>query len=310
MTMLKSHFSIREFKPRSLARNILISSLVAATALLSGCAKKDKDLDLNAYVDTIEKPDVLYNQALANLDAGRLKEATKKFEAIDRQHPYTEWARKALVMGAFTNYRQAKYDEAVNMANRYVTLYPTSKEAAYAYYIIGLSYFRQIPEVTRDQKDTKRAVDALQEVIDRYPNSEYVSDAKDKIRFAREQLSGKEMQVGRYYLERRQYLAAINRFKEVIEDYSNTNQIEEALYRLVEANISLGIASEAQTAAAILAQNYPDSKWYNDAYKLLQKAGHSPLENKGSWISRSFKGKSNQAPNAASNATSKASRTQ
>ncbi|UXM94613.1 outer membrane protein assembly factor BamD [Bartonella sp. HY329] len=273
--------------------------MVATTALIAGCADKDKDLDLNAYVDTIESPDVLYNQALANLEAGRLKEASKKFEAIDRQHPYTEWARKALVMGAFTNYRQANYDEAVNMARRYISLYPTSQEAAYAYYIIGLAYFRQIPDVTRDQKDTKRAVAAMQELVDRYPNSEYVADAKDKIRFGREQLAGKEMQVGRFYLERHQYLAAINRFKTVVQEYSNTNQIEEALYRLVEANFALGIIPEAQTAAAVLAQNYPDSKWYADAYKLLQKAGHSPQENTGSWISRAFKGGSSNNANQA-----------
>ncbi len=299
MTMLKSYFSIRGFKPLSLARGLLITSMVATTALIAGCADKDKALDLNAYVDTIESPDVLYNQALANLEAGRLNEAAKKFEAIDRQHPYTEWARKSLVMGAFTNYRQSKYDEAVNMARRYISLYPTSQEAAYAYYIIGLAYFRQIPDVTRDQKDTKRAVAAMQELVDRYPNSEYVTDAKDKIRFGREQLAGKEMQVGRYYLERRQYLAAINRFKAVVQEYSNTNQIEEALYRLVEANFALGIIPEAQTAAAVLAQNYPDSKWYADAYKLLQKAGHSPQENSGSWISRAFKGGSSNNANQA-----------
>ncbi|WP_410004264.1 outer membrane protein assembly factor BamD [Bartonella sp. HY328] len=290
---------MRGFKPLSLARGLLITSMVATTALIAGCADKDKDLDLNAYVDTIESPDVLYNQALANLEAGRLKEASKKFEAIDRQHPYTEWARKALVMGAFTNYRQANYDEAVNMARRYISLYPTSQEAAYAYYIIGLAYFRQIPDVTRDQKDTKRAVAAMQELVDRYPNSEYVADAKDKIRFGREQLAGKEMQVGRFYLERHQYLAAINRFKTVVQEYSNTNQIEEALYRLVEANFALGIIPEAQTAAAVLAQNYPDSKWYADAYKLLQKAGHSPQENTGSWISRAFKGGSSNNANQA-----------
>ncbi|WP_245256555.1 outer membrane protein assembly factor BamD [Bartonella tamiae] len=264
--------------------------MLVSVSLLAACSNKDDDLDLSAYVETIDPPDVLYNQALANLEDGRFGEASKKFETIDRQHPYTEWARKALVMGAFTNYRQGNYDEAVNMAKRYLALYPTSEESAYAYYIIGLAYFRQIPDITRDQKDTKRAVAAMQEVVDRYPDSEYVDDARTKIRFGREQLAGKEMQIGRYYQERKQYLAALKRYRNVVEEYSNTNQVEEALYRLTEANYALGLTSEAQTAAAVLGQNYPESKWYLNAYNLLRKGGVSPQENSGSWISQAFGG--------------------
>jgi len=269
-------------------RSTLIASLLAALGLTAACSNRDKNIDLEAYVETIEAPDVLYNQGLANLNNGRLNEASKKFAAVDSQHPYSEWARKALVMGAFTNYRQAKYDEAVNQANRYIALYPTSEDTAYAYYIVGLSYFRQIPDVTRDQRDTRRAIAAMQEVIDRFPNSEYVADAQEKIRFGREQLAGKDMQVGRYYLERRQYLAAMKRFRSVVENYSNTNQIEEALYRLVETNLAMGIQPEAQTAAAVLGQNYPDSQWYADAYNLLQKGGLAPEETRGSWLSNLF----------------------
>jgi len=267
----------------------LIAGFIATLGMVSACSNRDKNIDLEAYVDTIEAPDVLYNQALANLNNGRLNEASKKFAAIDNQHPYSEWARKALVMGAFTNYRQGKYDEAVNQANRYIALYPTSPDTAYAYYIVGLSYFRQIPDVTRDQRDTRRAIAAMQEVVDRFPDSEYVADAQDKIRFGREQLAGKDMQIGRYYLERRQYLAALKRFRAVVETYSNTNQIEEALYRLVETNLAMGVQPEAQTAAAILGQNYPDSQWYQDAYQLLQKGGLSPTETRGSWLSNLFR---------------------
>lgn len=288
MTTFKSFFSVSGQTMSNVMRNLVVAGMVASVALLAGCSKKNKDMDINAYVDTIDPPDVLYNQALANLDAGRLSEASKKFSAIDRQHPYTEWARKALVMGAFTNYRQGNFDDAVNMAKRYIALYPTSDETAYAYYIVGLSYFRQIPDVTRDQKDTKRAIAAMQEVVDRFPKSEYVADAKAKIRFGREQLAGKEMQVGRYYEERRNYVAALKRFRTVVEEYSNTNQVEEALFRLVETNYAMGITTEAQTAAAVLGQNYPDSKWYADAYKLLHKGGLEPLENKGSWLSKVF----------------------
>lgn len=264
----------------------MLVGTVAVVAILSGCASKDDDIDLSKYVETIDAPDKLYNEALANLDAGRLGEAAKKFAAIDRQHPYTEWARKALVMGAFTNYRQGNYEEAISMSKRYNTLYPTSPESAYAYYIIGLSYFRQIPDVTRDQAASRRAIAAMQEVIDRYPTSEYVEDAKTKIRFARDQLAGKEMQVGRYYLERKDYLAAIKRFRGVVEEYSNTRHVEEALARLVEAYYAMGLTSEAQMAASVLGQNYPDSQWYKDSYKLLQSGGLEPRNNSGSWLSK------------------------
>lgn len=256
------------------------------TMALAGCASGDKDIDLSKYVESIDPADKLYNEGLANLDAGRLDEASKKFAAVDRQHPYTEYARKSLVMAAFTNYRKGNYEEAISMAKRYNTLYPTSDESAYAYYIIGLSYFRQIPDVTRDQAASRRAISAMQEVVDRFPKSEYVEDAKTKIRFARDQLAGKDMQVGRYYLERKEYLGAIKRFRNVVEEYSNTRQVEEALARLTEAYYALGLVSEAQTAAAVLGKNFPDSQWYKDSYKLLQGGGLEPRENKGSWLSK------------------------
>ena len=268
------------------ARTALLVGALAGLSLITGCASKEQDIDLASYVDTIEPADTLYNQGLANLEAGRLKEASAKFAAIDRQHPYSEYARKALVMSAFTNYRQGNYDEAINMARRYVSLYPTSEEAAYAYYIAGLSYYRQIPDITREQSATRKSIQALNEVVERYPDSEYVEDSKAKIRFARDQLAGKEMQVGRYYLERKEYLAAIKRFRGVVEQYSNTRHIEEALARLTEAYYALGLTTEAQTAAAVLGQNYPASQWYKDSYKLLQSGGLEPREHAGSWLTK------------------------
>lgn len=264
---------------------LLMASVAGATAI-SGCASNDKDLDLSAYVDTIEPADVLYNQALANLNAGRLDEAAKKFDAVDRQHPYSEFARKALVMGAFANYRAGKYDDSLAMTKRYIALYPTQPEAAYAYYITGLCYYRQIPDVTREQSMTRRSITAFNEVVERFPQSEYVDDSKEKIRFGRDQLAGKEMQVGRYYLERKEYLASIKRFRGVVEQYSNTRHVEEALARLTEAYYALGLTSEAQSAAAVLGQNYPDSQWYKDSYKLLQSGGLEPRQNAGSWLSQ------------------------
>jgi outer membrane protein assembly factor BamD len=267
---------------------VLALSFVVLPIALAGCQSDKDELALANYVAPMDPADQLYNEGLANLNAGRLKEAAAKFDAIDKEHPYSEYSRKAEVMGAFAKYRMGKYDEAITTAQRYMELYPSTDDAAYAQYIIGLSYFRQIRDVTQDQKESRQTIDAMNTLIQNYPDSPYVEDAKTKIRFARDQLAGKDMQIGRYYLERRDYLAAIKRFRSVVENYSNTNQVEEALARLTEAYYAMGIASEAQTAAAVLGRNYPDSKWYKDSYALLQSGGLSPSENKGSWISKAF----------------------
>jgi outer membrane protein assembly factor BamD len=271
---------------RAVRTALTLTAIAMVPALAAGCMSKEEDLNLATYVEQTEPADQLYNQGLANLNAGRLKEASRKFEAVDRQHPYSEYARKSMVMGAFTNYRQGNYDEAINAGKRYVTLYPSSEDAAYAQYIVGLSYFRQIRDVTQDQKESRRAIEAMEEVVQRWPESEYVDDARSKVRFARDQLAGKEMQVGRYYLERREYIAAVKRFRYVVENYSNTRHVEEALARLTEAYYAMGITSEAQTAAAVLGANYPDSQWYKDSYALLQSGGLQPRENAGSWLSK------------------------
>lgn len=272
------------------ARTAAAILVVAGTPFLLSACQTDDDLDLSTYVEQTEPGDVLYNQGLANMNSGRMKEAIAKFDAVDRQHPYSEWARKSMVMGAFANYRAGNYDEAVNGGKRYVQLYPSSPDAAYAQYIVGLSYFRQIRDVTQDQKESRRAIEAMEEVAQRWPDSEYVDDAQEKIRASRDQLAGKEMQIGRYYLERQEYLASIKRFRYVIENYSNTRHIEEALSRLVEAYYAMGLTNEAQAAAAVLGQNYPDSQWYADAYKLLQTGGLEPRESAGSWLSNATLG--------------------
>ncbi|WP_206454187.1 outer membrane protein assembly factor BamD [Aurantimonas marina] len=253
---------------------------------LGGCASSGtSDVEALALAAQTEPPDVLYNQGLANLEGGRLGEAAKKFEAIDRQHPYSEWARKALVMNAFASYRSGDYDGAINSSKRYLSLYPGSEEAAYAQYIIGLAYYKQIPDVTRDQKEAARAAAAMREVMEKYPDSEYAEDARNKVRIARDQLAGKEMQVGRYYLERREYVAAINRFKNVVDVYPESRQVEEALARLTEAYYAMGLTGEAQAAASVLGQNYPNSPWYRDSYQLLQSKGLAPREGSAtSWF--------------------------
>ncbi|MEF2552711.1 outer membrane protein assembly factor BamD [Aurantimonas sp. A2-1-M11] len=266
-------------------RRLRVAKLTGALALglasagLTGCMSSDtSDVEALALAAETDPPDVLYNQGLANLEGGRLGEASKKFEAIDRQHPYSEWARKALVMSAFTSYRGGDYDTAINSSKRYLSLYPGSEEAAYAQYIMGLAYYRQIPDVTRDQKEAARAAAAMREVFEKYPDSEYAEDARAKLRIARDQLAGKEMQVGRYYLERREYVAAINRFKNVVDVYSDSRHVEEALARLTEAYYAMGLTREAQAAASVLGQNFPDSQWYQDSYQLLQSNGLSPRE--------------------------------
>ncbi len=275
----------RETRSRSVG---LIAAAAVLPLLVSACAS-DKDVDLASYVESVEPADTLYNQGLANLEAGRTAEAARKFESLDRQHPYSEHARKAMVMSAFTNYRLGKYEEAITAGKRYVSLYPTTDDAAYAQYIIGLSYYRQVRDVTQDQKEARLLAETMRELVDRWPDSEYVGDANAKIRFARDQLAGKEMQIGRYYQERREYIASVKRFRNVVEMYSDTRHVEEALARLTETYYAMGLASEAQTAAAVLGHNYPESQWYKDSYALLQSGGLSPREDQGSWLSRAGK---------------------
>ena len=176
-------------------------------------------------------------------------------------------------MDAWVKYRDGDYVGAVNNGKRYLNLYPTSDDAAYAQYIVGLAYYRQIPDITRDQTASRDTIQAMTDLVNHYPKSQYVPDAQEKIRFARDQLAGKDMQVGRYYQERKEYLAAINRYRDVVENYSNTRQIEEALARLVECYYALGLTNEAQTAAAVLGHNYPDSKWYKDSYDAPEVEG-------------------------------------
>jgi outer membrane protein assembly factor BamD len=265
-----------------------LTTLLAAAALgvaLGGCNLFDKNKVLPD-----EPADKLYNEGLFILNEKRnTKEAAKKFEEVDRQHPYSEMARKSLIMSAYAYYQGGEYEEAITSAKRYVTLHPGSADAAYAQYLIASSYYDRIPDVNRDQKGTEQALQALEEVVRRYPGSEYATAAKQKLEVARDQLAGKEMVIGRYYLDRKDFPGAINRFKIVVTRYQTTRQVEEALMRLTECYMALGIAPEAQTAAAVLGHNFPDSPWYKDAYNLVKSGGKEPHEDKGSWISRAFK---------------------
>jgi outer membrane protein assembly factor BamD len=231
-----------------------------------------------------------YNEALFLLNNKKdYKAAAKRFEEVDRQHPYSEWSRKALLMSAYAHYEGRAYEEAISAGRRYMTLHPATPDAAYAQFIVGSSYYDQIPDVTRDQTRTERAIAALEEVIRKFPNTEYAISAKRKLDVARDNLAGKEMAIGRFYQDKRDFTAAINRFKVVVTQYQTTRHVEEALMRLAEAYMALGIVDEAQTAAAVLGHNFPDSRWYRDAFTLVRTGGSEPRENRGSWISRAFR---------------------
>jgi outer membrane protein assembly factor BamD len=258
-------------------------------AAIAGCTVFNKEED---YVPE-DPADKLYNEGLFLLNnKGDYEAAAKKFDEVDRQNPYSDWARKALLMSAFSYYQAQKYEDCINAAKRYVTLHPGSPDAAYAQYLIGASYYDQILDVNHDQARADKAVSALEEVVRKYPDTEYALNAKKKIDAARDQLAGKEMEIGRFYMKKRDFTGAINRFKVVVTHYQTTREVEEALERLTEAYISLGILDEAQTAAAVLGHNFPDSPWYKDAYRLVTAAGVEPAENKNSEISRAFKGRS------------------
>ena len=231
----------------------------------------------------------LYNAGLEALKKREYKTAAKKFAEVERQHPYSKWATKAILMQAYAQYQRNAYDEAIAAAKRFLTLHPGHKDAPYAHYLIALSDYERIGDVRRDPTEARKALEELEEIARRYPGTPYAEDALAKAKLARDHLAGKEMEVGRYYLKRGNYLAAINRFKTVIQDYQTTAHTPEALYRLVEAYLALGVRGEAQTAAAVLGHNFPNSQWYRDAYALLNKEGLSPKENTGSWISRAFR---------------------
>jgi outer membrane protein assembly factor BamD len=232
----------------------------------------------------------VYNDALSSMNAGNYRSAAKKFGEVERRYPYSKWATKSLLMQAYTHYQGNSFDDSINSAKRFIALHPGHKDAPYAYYLISLSEYEQIRDTRRDQSQTQRALDALEEVERRFPDSQYAPDVKKRANLARDQLAAKEMEVGRFYLKRGSYLAGINRFKKVVTDYQTTTHTPEALYRLAEGYMALGVISEAQTAAAILGHNFPKSNWYRDAYALVSSDGKAPVANSSSWLSKVFGG--------------------
>jgi outer membrane protein assembly factor BamD len=245
--------------------------LAAGIALIAaGCAGNSRREEI-AYV---ERPvETIYNEAVQSLDRNRWDQAALQFDEVQRQHPYAIWAQRAMLMSAYAHYRSRDYEEAMKSAQEYISLHPGGDGAPYAYYLVAVSHFDQIIDVGREQARSELALAALNEVTARYPESEYARDAELKTDMVKDQLAGKEMEIGRYYLRRSEHLAAINRFKKVIKDYDTTSHAPEALHRLVESYLAIGLTGQAQAAAAVLGYNYPGSAWYQDTYALMQGQG-------------------------------------
>jgi len=241
--------------------------LAAATAIpLVGCAHGKGKSD-TAYV--ARDVSSLYTAAKRSMDRGDYEQAAKLFDEVERQHPYSVWARRAQLMSAFNYYLARKYSDAVSSAQRFVTIHPGNAEAPYAQYLIGMSYYQQIDEVNRDQTNTQQAQDAFNDLIRRYPDTRYAADARIKLDLIKDHLAGKEMEIGRFYQRSGQWLAATYRFRTVVDQFQTTSGTPEALERLVECYLALGMPEEAQKAGAVLGRNYPESYWYNQSLRLL-----------------------------------------
>ncbi|MBC8270311.1 MAG: outer membrane protein assembly factor BamD [Rhodospirillaceae bacterium] len=237
----------------------------AGLFLLAACTTED------ALPEYVERPvNEIYNDALNVLQEGDYKDAAIMFDEVERQHPYSTWATKAQLMSAYSYYQDDSYDSAVVALDRFIQLHPSNPDVPYAYYLKALCYYEQISDITRDQKMTELAMLTLDELVKRFPSSKYAKDAKLKLDLTRDHLAGKEMEIGRYYLKQGQYLASINRFKIVIDNFQSTTHVPEALHRLAESYVALGITLEAQKVAAVLGHNFPGSEWYTDAYGLVE----------------------------------------
>lgn len=243
--------------------------LLLSPVLLTACANGRKAKKDQSYL--AQDVETLYTAAQETMARRQYRLAGAQFDEVERQHPYSVWARRAQLMSSFAYYAAGEYQEAIGAAQRFLSLHPGSREAPYAYYMVALSHYNQIMPVAKDQKTTQQALDSLGELIRRYPNTDYASDARLKIDLARDHLAGKEMDIGRFYQGQGLYLAAIIRFRTVVETYDTTSHAPEALHRLVETYLSMGIPEEATKAAAVLGNNYPGSKWYDRSYKLIDR---------------------------------------
>lgn len=232
-------------------------------ALLSACATEQEAVYIERPVED------LYNEAMDLMADGKYKAAADAFDEVERQHPYSKWATKSQLMAGYMHYLRRQYDDAIITLDRFIELHPGNKDVAYAYYLKGLSYYEQISDVSRDQRMTEGAMETFTDLVRRFPKTDYARDARLKIDLAYDHLAGKDMVVGRYYLRAGHHLAAIGRFRRVVEKFGTTTHVPEALHRLTEAYMALGVVEEARYTAAVLRHNYPDSDWYENSWALL-----------------------------------------
>lgn len=272
---------------RQVSKPAVAACLTAICIVLSACSSSN---DAAKAALNPDPPDRMYATGDAFLAKGRWEDAARKFEDLERDHPYAPEARRAVAMSAFAYFKAGKYPEAITNGKRYTTMHPGTKEAALAHHVVASAYYDEMRGPNRDQSNTRKALAEYKILKARYPDSQYAKDADNRIRICEDSLAASEMEVGRYYVKNKNHVAAINRFKTVVTEYQTTQHVEEALMRLTEGYMQLGIKQEAQNAAAVLGHNFPDSPWYKDAYALLQSDGLAPREESGSWLSKTWQG--------------------
>lgn len=271
--------------PRRADRIAAVALALALTVVLGACSTAPPKVQPDRPVEE------LYNTGINMLAQDEPIRAVEFFEEVERQHPYSVWASKAVLMASYTRYRIARYDESIIGLDRFIRLHPGSRDIAYAYYLRALCFYEQVGDIHRDQAATLKATEALSEVVRRFPNSKYANDAKFKVDLTLDQLAGQEMAIGRWYQRRREHQAAINRFNRVVEKFQTTSHVPEALHRLTESYIALGLAEEAKRTAAVLGHNFPGSEWYVDSYALMtgRRVAGTPQEpERPGWLSRTW----------------------
>jgi len=272
---------------RLLKNHVLFLIFALISLLFSSCSDSQNNIGIGVSED--KAAEEIFNSGERELIRRRYNDAAEKFKEVERLYPYSDWAKRALIMQVYTFHKGKEYENVVSAANRFIEFHPKDKDIPYAYYLIGLSYYDQVLAIGRDQKLTQEALKIFKLIIKEYPDSEYASSSQIKFDFLKNQLASKEMEVGRYYLKRSHYVSAINRFRGIIEDFSTTSQVPEALHRLVEAYLSLGLTDEAQTAGAILGYNYKSNEWYERSFELLRSKGLKPKSLGNSWLSQIYR---------------------
>jgi len=272
---------------RLLKSHVLFLIFALISLLFSSCSDSQNNIGIGVSED--KAAEEIFNSGERELIRRRYNDAAEKFKEVERLYPYSDWAKRALIMQVYSFHKDKEYENVVSAANRFIEFHPKDKDIPYAYYLIGLSYYDQVLAIGRDQKLTQEALKIFKLIIKEYPDSEYASSSRIKFDFLKNQLASKEMEVGRYYLKRSHYVSAINRFRGIIEDFSTTSQVPEALHRLVEAYLSLGLTDEAQTAGAILGYNYKSNEWYERSFELLRSKGLKPKSLGNSWLSQIYR---------------------